>query len=574
ISNPDSINENVITENSSLPNNSFGYVSYYGAETARSRKDDDRWYSKLGNICCFPSQNCNVISYIKELKNVMTKPSLYRYVFMFVPLNIIHGVAFGIILFPAHDRYDNSNQKLFGAYKYVGMMMFFTSRKFNFRQPSRRKYNDNTINTIFTFDVTEIIENHASANLYVKYDVVYTIIFAYAINAILTGVGLLLFVQFKFRFFLDIFPRHIYNGVLGGIGIYLICTAIKISVPNSDVPLEPLLEQGWIFALDNQITMSEFYSNFRKLIGWEAIGETISTMFTLTFFAMLSANVKISKLEVSIDDHKLNIDHELFVQGVSNLIAGVSGTLQVSFEYEESILLIKLGVNNHVAGLILAFLIGITVYFGQIFINYIPTVVIVTIIIYLGLELIEEALIDSWKFFNNCEYSNIIVIIVAIMTIGFVEGIILGIMTSHTFFIVSNYRKGKIRTIFPDNSARSSVRRHFRDQQFLKKKSKQIKYLILDMYCVTGFEMNAVQVLENIQKHLQHQKIYLVICGIKSHGSEQVRKPLEKLSFWKDSHNDYVNFFSKYNEAHEWCEDSLLRTHYAKHKPLFNDNQL
>ncbi|CAJ0764473.1 19734_t:CDS:2, partial [Entrophospora sp. SA101] len=89
-----SINENVITENSSLPNNSFGYVSYYGAETARSRKDDDRWYSKLGNICCFPSQNCNVISYIKELKNVMTKPSLYRYVFMFVPLNIIHGVAF------------------------------------------------------------------------------------------------------------------------------------------------------------------------------------------------------------------------------------------------------------------------------------------------------------------------------------------------------------------------------------------------------------------------------------------------------------------------------------------------
>ncbi|CAJ0761926.1 4361_t:CDS:2, partial [Entrophospora sp. SA101] len=126
ISNPDSINENVITENSSLPNNSFGYVGYYSAETARSRRYDDRWYSKLGNICCFPSQNCNIISYIKELKNVMTKPPLYRYVFMFVPLNIIHGVAFGIILFPARDRYDNSNQKLFGAYKYVGMMMFFT----------------------------------------------------------------------------------------------------------------------------------------------------------------------------------------------------------------------------------------------------------------------------------------------------------------------------------------------------------------------------------------------------------------------------------------------------------------
>ncbi|CAJ0859056.1 4394_t:CDS:2 [Entrophospora sp. SA101] len=589
INKPDSVNEN-----SSLKDSLHGYIGDYSTETTRLIEEEEKYRDSKPEtkICCFSSQNYNVVSDIKkELKNVMTKPPLYRYVFMFVPLNIIHGVAFA-----------------------------------------------------------EIIEDHfASTNLYINYDVIYTIIFAYALSATLTGVGLLLFVRFKLRFLLDIFPKHIYNGVLGSIGIYLVLTAIKISAPNTEtsdynyrlffhknnfllfslasilanltvfirckaknnhvlvttlsflsiflgfyfiayfwsIPFGSLIEDGWIFALDNQITMSKFYSNFYfRLISWEAIGKTISTMLILVFFMILSAHIKISKFEASIDDHKMDIDRELIVQGVSNLISGIFG---------------------HFQGLILAFCISITVYFGQLFIKYIPAIVVVTMIVYLGLELIGKALIASWKFSDNYENFNMIIIIVAIMTIGFVEGIVIGIMLSYIFFLASNYKRGKMA---PSNSARSSVRRHYRDQQFLKEvggsqiharmlqgymfygtmkgieddikeflidceqNSKPIRFLILNMCDVTGFGINAVQVLENIQKYLQRQKIYFVICGISLHGSEQVYKPLKKLSFWKDSHNDYVKVFSKYNEALEWCEDSLLGTYYAKHKPLFNNNQL
>ncbi|CAH1767731.1 13705_t:CDS:2, partial [Entrophospora sp. SA101] len=564
INKPDSVNEN-----SSLKDSLHGYIGDYSTETTRLIEEEEKYRDSKPEtkICCFSSQNYNVVSDIKkELKNVMTKPPLYRYVFMFVPLNIIHGVAFA-----------------------------------------------------------EIIEDHfASTNLYINYDVIYTIIFAYALSATLTGVGLLLFVRFKLRFLLDIFPKHIYNGVLGSIGIYLVLTAIKISAPNTEtsdynyrlffhknnfllfslasilanltvfirckaknnhvlvttlsflsiflgfyfiayfwsIPFGSLIEDGWIFALDNQITMSKFYSNFYfRLISWEAIGKTISTMLILVFFMILSAHIKISKFEASIDDHKMDIDRELIVQGVSNLISGIFGHFQV----------------------------------------------VVTMIVYLGLELIGKALIASWKFSDNYENFNMIIIIVAIMTIGFVEGIVIGIMLSYIFFLASNYKRGKMA---PSNSARSSVRRHYRDQQFLKEvggsqiharmlqgymfygtmkgieddikeflidceqNSKPIRFLILNMCDVTGFGINAVQVLENIQKYLQRQKIYFVICGISLHGSEQVYKPLKKLSFWKDSHNDYVKVFSKYNEALEWCEDSLLGTYYAKHKPLFNNNQL
>ncbi|CAJ0913313.1 558_t:CDS:2, partial [Entrophospora sp. SA101] len=59
-----------------------------------------------------------------------------------------------------------------------------------------------------------------------------------------------------------------------------------------------------------------------ELIDWEAIGETIPTMITLAYFTILSVNINISKLEASLDDHQINTDRELIVQGVSNLIAG------------------------------------------------------------------------------------------------------------------------------------------------------------------------------------------------------------------------------------------------------------
>ncbi|CAJ0913309.1 556_t:CDS:2 [Entrophospora sp. SA101] len=220
----------------------------------------------------------------------------------------------------------------------------------------------------------------------------------------------------------------------------------------------------------------------------------------------------------------------------------------------------------------------------------------------------QEALLDSWKIFNKLEYLNIIATMGAMTFIGFVEGIYIGIAISYISFMLSNYQKGVIRTTFSGNSDRSSVRRHYRDHKFLEKLGSQIygmtlqgyifygaikgvedsikkvlidceqdgkpiKFLILNMFCVTGFDINSVHALESIQKHLQHQKVYLVICGI-SYESLGVCIPLKNLSFWNDVTNDYVKFCDEPNEALEWCENLLLGTYYAKHRPLFSDNQL
>ncbi|CAJ0833158.1 12414_t:CDS:10 [Entrophospora sp. SA101] len=549
--------EDLITENSILLGNSSRHSNNYGNKTTSAMEDNDYWFPFRGNWNTLSSR---------------------------------------IAVFP-HTHHHHNNEDEFGRYKYISMVMFFIRERM----------------------VKDNLDEEEPERLKM---VVYTTISAYALTTVLTGIGLLLFVVFKYNFFLEFFPRHIYIGAFGGIGCYLIKTAINFSIQlseksfdleglkknfsheNNFLSWESLIENGWIFDLDDQITMSEFYSDFRN---WEAIIKTTPIMITLAYFTILSVNVNISKLEASLYDHQINTDRELIVQGVSNLIAG---PFQASLEHEESVLLIKSRVNNRVVGLILAFCIGITVYFGQIllFIQYIPTITVGTVIFYLGMEMVREALVDSWKIFNKLECLNVIATMVAMTFIGFVKGIFIGIAISYIYFMILNYQRGAVRSTFSGNSVRSSVRRHYRDQKFLEKlgsqiyvmmlqgymfygsmkgvenvikkilidreqKAKPIRFLILNMLHVTGLDVNSVHVLESIQKHLQHRKIYLVICEM-SYESQQVYIPFTKLSFWKDARNDHVKFCGKSNDALEWCENSLLGAYYAKHRSLFSNNRL
>ncbi|CAJ0650959.1 9209_t:CDS:2 [Entrophospora sp. SA101] len=526
--------EDLITENSILLGNSSRHSNNYGNKTTSAMEDNDYWFPFRGNWNTLSSS-------IKTFKSTIINPWLYYYIGIFFLLNIIHGTSFGnnnrIAVFP-HTHHHHNNEDEFGRYKYISMVMFFIRERM----------------------VKDNLDEEEPERLKM---VVYTTISAYALTTVLTGIGLLLFVVFK-----------------------------------------SLIENGWIFDLDDQITMSEFYSDFRN---WEAIIKTTPIMITLAYFTILSVNVNISKLEASLYDHQINTDRELIVQGVSNLIAG---PFQASLEHEESVLLIKSRVNNRVVGLILAFCIGITVYFGQIllFIQYIPTITVGTVIFYLGMEMVREALVDSWKIFNKLECLNVIATMVAMTFIGFVKGIFIGIAISYIYFMILNYQRGAVRSTFSGNSVRSSVRRHYRDQKFLEKlgsqiyvmmlqgymfygsmkgvenvikkilidreqKAKPIRFLILNMLHVTGLDVNSVHVLESIQKHLQHRKIYLVICEM-SYESQQVYIPFTKLSFWKDARNDHVKFCGKSNDALEWCENSLLGAYYAKHRSLFSNNRL
>lgn len=75
--------------------------------------------------------------------------------------------------------------------------------------------------------------------------------------------------------------------------------------------------------------------------------------------------------------------------------------------YTNSLLFIDSGGNSRLAGLMLAAATGGILIVGPVIIGYIPIMVVGALIFMLGIELMEEALVDTWGKLHRLEYLTV-----------------------------------------------------------------------------------------------------------------------------------------------------------------------
>lgn len=82
--------------------------------------------------------------------------------------------------------------------------------------------------------------------------------------------------------------------------------------------------------------------------------------------------------------------------------------------YTNSLLFIASGGNSRLAGILLAIATAGIMVVGPAIIGYIPIMVVGALIFMLGIELMEEALVDTWGRLHKLEYLTVHVISIAI----------------------------------------------------------------------------------------------------------------------------------------------------------------
>ncbi|ORX66667.1 hypothetical protein BCR32DRAFT_225972 [Anaeromyces robustus] len=403
-------------------------------------------------------------------------------------------------------------------------------------------------------------------------------------------------IQLKFRhnllipfFFLSIFAVFYIIVLIGGFD------------------LDQLREKGWLFNISSSNDLNDSNTNDNDFpfygylayfsftsIQWSVIPSVLPIFLGLILFGILLISINVPSLSIS-SNTDVDINKELKLHGYTNIFSGLAGSVPNYIGYSNSVIFNKSGGTSNVAGLMLAAGIFFILNIGSSIIKFVPTIVVGGLTFNLGVILIKEAFIESFKIVKLSEYITIIFIMFSMVVWGFMNGILYGIILTFGFYILTTCQKKVIKFEHFGSDLPSTAYRLKMDRKFLENFSKQIKvvylqgylffgsfiqvskyflkltenkennikYIILDFKFVNGIDYSACENIKKIRSNVIKKNIYFLVCNIPPH----CKKSLEKLDFFtdKDDNNKiYFKDFPNYNMAIEWCENKILNDYHYK----------
>ncbi|KAK5137410.1 hypothetical protein LTR08_008988 [Meristemomyces frigidus] len=386
------------------------------------------------------------------------------------------------------------------------------------------------------------------------------------------------------------------------IGITTIFYIITTAVPSITMP--DLRRNGWVFeAPAADVPFYNFYSHYQfSLVDWSAIWMTVPSQLALTFFGILHVPINVPNLAMVVQEDNVSINRELIMHGISNTLSGCVGSIQNYLVFVNSVLFMNTGGNSRLAGYLLAAAtFGLWVA-GPIVIGYVPVMVVGTLIYMLGIDLAQEALVATYGRLHRLEYFTIVIIAFVMGIYDFVVGIGIGIGLACLVYVVQTSRKTVIRAEFSGAVAESTVRRHPRQRNYLRKVGPQIRvvklggylffgsivkvekkvralidaeafaaspirYLVLDFSHVTGIDFSAAEAFGRMNRILHRREVKMTLAAV-SFGSE-VGKSLQMVGLFVDAEDPAVpapKVFEDLNGALEACENELLMVLTEKQK--------
>lgn len=407
----------------------------------------------------------------------------------------------------------------------------------------------------------------------------------------LPGLGLALFlivVLRRFKHFL-VFPTLL---ILSIIITHLGFIFSGLTIPEAQ-------EIGWLFAsFDTPPSMNIWGQvNFTDIV-WSSIFLEGGNLLAMTAVVIITILLNATGIELS-SQQDADLNRELEAAGFANMLSGFFGGIIGYLSISRSLLNHQAGGStSRWSGYTAAILCAAILFIGPSIIVLVPKLVLGGLLLYLGLSLLREWVIEAYFKLSRLDYALVLGILIVIALAGFLEGVGFGLVISVVIFAVSYSRISIIKFTQTGKSTRSSFARPLKQIEILKNHGDQIYIMNLQGYLFFG---TANALLENVKTHMEstvddeeEQFVILdfrLVTGLDSSVTQGFQKILiiskqcNVKIFLTDLNPEMMQFFESSNLLGEgkfrnfktldysmqWCEDHILEANGVTASIDFHD---
>jgi SulP family sulfate permease len=193
-------------------------------------------------------------------------------------------------------------------------------------------------------------------------------------------------------------------------------------------------------------------------IHWSGIVAQAGSIATIMMISMVSLLLNASGVEL-ITRQDMDLNRELRVMGLSNVVSGLTGGIVSFVALSTTTLNHKISKGSAVTGLVTAMMFALPLVFGAAVLSYVPKMMLGTLLVLFGLSFLYEWVYQSWSRFSRLEYAVILLILIIIATLGYLQGVAVGIVAAVVLFVVNYSRVSVTKHILTGAELQSRVTR-------------------------------------------------------------------------------------------------------------------
>ncbi len=233
-------------------------------------------------------------------------------------------------------------------------------------------------------------------------------------------------------------------------------------------------------------------------VDWWAVLTAGPTILVVAGLSMVGLMLNISGLELAVG-RDIDINAELRSSGMANMISGGVGGPSGFVGLSMTVLAGKTGATGRGAGIATAVVMLLGLFAAGSLIFQVPVFLTGGFVLFLGIELLKEWVIDTRRRLPTSEWLIVVVILLTIALIGFMEGLAVGLLVSSAVFVFKYSLLPVVRMRATGVERRSTVDRSPAAIKYLSDHGSAIEVVQLQGYLFFG---TADRVVDLVRRRL------------------------------------------------------------------------